>query len=73
MQQREYLYIKGTSSFGIVHEKNDNFMLKGFPDVDQAGDMDEKKSTIGYAFTLGSGVFLWASKKQPSIALSTTE
>ena len=31
------------------------------------------KSTSGYAFTLGSGVFSWGSKKQDSVALSSAE
>ncbi|KAI5350059.1 hypothetical protein L3X38_002950 [Prunus dulcis] len=31
------------------------------------------KSTSGYAFSFGSGVFSWASVKQHSMALSTTE
>jgi hypothetical protein len=35
--------------------------------------MDERKSTTGYVFTLGSGVISWASKTQPSMALSTKE
>ena len=35
--------------------------------------MDDLKSTYGYTFTLGTGVFSWASKKQKSVALSTTE
>ena len=35
--------------------------------------MDDLKSTSGYTFTLGTGVFSWASKKQKSVALSTAE
>ena len=31
------------------------------------------KSTSGYAFLLGSGVFSWASKKQATVAQSTAE
>jgi|JXWR01.1.fsa_nt_gb hypothetical protein len=31
---------------------------------------DERKSTSGYAFWLGSGVISWSSKKQSCIALS---
>ena len=46
-------------------------MLKGFLDADQAGDIDERKSTTGHAFALGSGVISWETKKQPLVALST--
>ena len=35
--------------------------------------MDDMKSTSGYAFTLGSGIFSWASKKQATVAQSSAE
>ncbi|XP_014629593.2 uncharacterized mitochondrial protein AtMg00810-like [Glycine max] len=38
-----------------------------------AGLADNMKSTSGYAFSLGSGMFSWASKKQATVAQSTTE
>ena len=38
-----------------------------------AGDLDERKSTTGYAFYLGSTAFTWSSKKQPVVALSSCE
>ncbi|KAF2318757.1 hypothetical protein GH714_010486 [Hevea brasiliensis] len=38
-----------------------------------AGCIDDRKSTTGYAFNLGSGVICWNSKKQPSTALSSLE
>lgn len=31
------------------------------------------KSISGYAFSFGSGIFSWATVKQHSVALSTTE
>ena len=37
------------------------------------GDLDERKSTLDYAFLLNSGVISWSSKKQSCIALSTME
>ncbi|KAM6542405.1 hypothetical protein CsatB_006852 [Cannabis sativa] len=40
---------------------------------DWAGSMDDMKSTSGYAFTLGSGIFSWASKKQATVAQSSAE
>ncbi|KAF2293641.1 hypothetical protein GH714_003632 [Hevea brasiliensis] len=38
-----------------------------------AGCIDDRKSTTGYAFSLGSCVICWNSKKQPSTALSSSE
>ena len=47
--------------------------MVGFCDSDWGGSEDDMRSTSGYAFTLGSGIFSWASVKQQSVALSTAE
>ena len=38
-----------------------------------AGDTSDRKSTSGYMFQLGSNLVSWSSKKQVSVALSSTE
>ena len=48
-------------------------MLIGLCDSDWSGSEDDMKSTLGYAFSFGSGAFSWASIKQNSVALSTAE
>ena len=48
-------------------------MLIGFTDFDWDGDPDDRKSTVGYVFTLGSGPITWSCKKQSSISLSSAE
>jgi hypothetical protein len=47
--------------------------LVGFTDSDWAGDPDDRKSTVGYVFSLGSGPVTWAYKKQQAIFLSLVE
>ncbi|PNX66496.1 putative copia-type protein, partial [Trifolium pratense] len=47
--------------------------LVGWSDSDYAGDLDDRKSTSGYVFMLGTGTISWSSKKQPIVTLSTTE
>ncbi|KAH9699499.1 hypothetical protein KPL71_024377 [Citrus sinensis] len=42
-------------------------------DSDFAGDLDKRRSTTGYVFTLGGGSVSWRSILQSTIALSTTE
>eukprot|EP00253_Pinus_taeda_P009659 PITA_09659 len=44
-----------------------------YTDSDWAGSVDDRKSTSGYVFHMGSGAISWASKKQPVVALSTVE
>ena len=48
-------------------------MLVGFTDSDWADDPDDRKSTAGYVFSLGSGPITWACKKQQALALFSTE
>ncbi|KAB2602155.1 hypothetical protein D8674_003160 [Pyrus ussuriensis x Pyrus communis] len=66
-------YIQGTMDFGIEYVKGKSAVLIGYCDSDWAGSIDDMKSTSGYAFSLGSGVFSWASVKQNTVALSTAE
>jgi len=47
--------------------------LQGFADTDWASDINDWKSTSGYVFILTGGAISWSSKKQGSIALSSTE
>eukprot|EP00253_Pinus_taeda_P029104 PITA_29104 len=48
-------------------------LLVGFTDSDWAGDLDDRKSTASYVFTLGLGPITWACKKQGDISLSLAE
>ncbi len=45
----------------------------GFVDADYAGDLDNRRSTTGYVFTLAGGPICWRSVVQSLVALSTTE
>ena len=42
-------------------------------DADLAGNVDIRKSTIGYVYTLGGTAVSWGSQLQKIVALSTTE
>eukprot|EP01119_Soliformovum_irregulare_P002841 TRINITY_DN1309_c0_g2_i1.p1 TRINITY_DN1309_c0_g2~~TRINITY_DN1309_c0_g2_i1.p1 ORF type:complete len:1074 (-),score=203.85 TRINITY_DN1309_c0_g2_i1:206-3268(-) len=47
--------------------------LHGYSDADWAGDMETRRSTTGYVFLNNGAAISWNSRKQRSIALSTTE
>ena len=66
-------YVKGTKMFEILYNVSEHSYLVGYTDIDWAGSVDDRKSTSGYVFHMGSGVISWASKKQSIVALSTAE
>ncbi|MCO5557210.1 hypothetical protein L7F22_010770 [Adiantum nelumboides] len=47
--------------------------LHGYTDEDWAGSAIDRRSTSGFMFALGSAAITWRSKKQPTVALSSTE
>nr|XP_015867296.2 secreted RxLR effector protein 161-like [Ziziphus jujuba var. spinosa] len=71
--KRVLRYVEGTCDFGIKFTRSKEFELVGYLDSDWGGSVDVTKSTSGYCFTLGSGAFLWSSKKQEIVAQSTAE
>eukprot|EP00253_Pinus_taeda_P017290 PITA_17290 len=48
-------YVKGTKRFGILYNVSDHSDLVGYTDSDWAGSVDDRKSTSGYVFHMGSG------------------
>ncbi|KAK2986204.1 hypothetical protein RJ640_001283 [Escallonia rubra] len=71
--KRVLRYIQGTIDYGIMNGRSKEVKLTGFCDSDFGGCKDDMKSTSGYCFTLGSGIFSWLSKKQQSVAQSSAE
>ena len=47
--------------------------LVDYTDVDWAGNAGDRRSTSGFAFSPGSVMIAWSSKKQPTVALSSTK
>lgn len=66
-------YLRGTSNYGLWYSHVSNLKLFGFSDSDWAGSLDDRRSTSGFLFSLGSGAITWTSKKQATVALSSSE
>jgi hypothetical protein len=69
-------YILGTVDVGLKFERVNSGLdqiLVGYVDSDYAGDLDKRRSTTGYVFTLAGGPVSWRSTLQTTVALSTTE
>ncbi|KAH9803716.1 hypothetical protein KPL71_001892 [Citrus sinensis] len=65
-------YIRGTSDVALCYGESE-FTVRGYVDSDFARDLDKRKSTTGYVFTLAGATVSWVSKLQTVVALSTTE
>lgn len=70
--KRVLRYLKGTINFGITYGGNNDGIV-GYSDADWASDLDQRKSTTGYLFTMCGGGISWNSKKQATVTLSSTE
>ena len=71
--KRIFRYLKGTINLCIKYERSADNRLVGFSDADWAGDMNDRHSTAGNLFMMSGAAIAWSSKKQPVVALSTTE
>ena len=71
--KRVLRYLKGTMNYGLKFVYSESFALSGYSDSDWAGCVVSCKSTSGQIFRLGGCTISWRSKKQPIVALSSTE
>jgi hypothetical protein len=75
--KRVLRYLKQTKdeslSFCKAHHTTDQLKLVGYTDSDWAMDVDDRKSTGAYVFFLWNTPITWTTRKQPVVALSSTE
>eukprot|EP01018_Ginkgo_biloba_P032776 Gb_22530 [translate_table: standard] len=71
--KRILIYIRGTTDYGLQYKRIENFRLIGYTDADRVGDIDDRKSTSSFNFSLGAAAIAWRTKKQPTVSLSTAE
>jgi hypothetical protein len=57
----------------LTYSRTGEQNLVGFADSDWGGDLTTRRSTTGYLFTLAGAAISWSSKRQPTVALSSTE
>jgi hypothetical protein len=68
-----FRYLRYTLELGLWYSASSFLALLGFSDADFAGCLVDRKSTSGTSQFLGSSLFSWPSRKQSSVAQSTTE
>lgn len=70
--KRVLRYMKGTPDIGITFGNNTENLI-GYADADWAACVDDRRSSTGFAFTMNGGAVSWESRKQQTVALSSTE
>ncbi|XP_043481615.1 secreted RxLR effector protein 161-like [Leptopilina heterotoma] len=70
--KRVLRYLKGTMDLKLIYKKDDSH-LKGYVDSDWGNCTIDRKSFTGSVFIMGGAAISWESKKQRTVALSSTE
>ncbi|KAG8955677.1 hypothetical protein FRC04_007668 [Tulasnella sp. 424] len=74
-----FRYLKHTIDLKLTYKpiEGDNQIsgevFRTYSDADHAGCLDTRRSTSGYFLKMGTGAVSWSSKKQTSVAWSSTE
>lgn len=66
-------YLKGSANTVLQFHRNDDRPLIGFVDADWAADSEDRKSVTGYVFKVFGSTVSWCSKKQTTVAISSSE
>ena len=68
-------FVEQTRDDGIKIKPNEDnkWKLTAYADSDWAGDMGDRKSISGWILFMNGAPILWGSKKQGSVAISSTE
>lgn len=72
MGLRMVAYLKATRNLALEYRKGSEGLV-GWVDADYAGCLDTRRSTTGYLFKLHDSPIAWSSKRQATVATSTTE
>ncbi|GBP89832.1 Retrovirus-related Pol polyprotein from transposon TNT 1-94 [Eumeta japonica] len=65
-------YLSATKNFKITYKRTGQAVV-GYVDSDWGSDTLDRKSYSGFAFFMAGSVFSWESRKQQTVALSSTE
>jgi hypothetical protein len=71
--KRIFIYLKGTTKFGLWYPKGNELTMVAFTYANWAGSIDDRRNTGGTDFYLGDCFVSQLNKKQSSISLSIEE
>lgn len=73
MIKRIFRYLQGTKDLVLKYSAKESSDIVGYCDASWASNTDDPRSTTGYVFTCQGGAISWNSRKQTTVALSSTE
>ncbi|KAL9811853.1 putative RNA-directed DNA polymerase [Arabidopsis thaliana] len=62
-------YLKNSSDLKLIYTQGKDLQVQGYSDSDYAADLDRRRSTTGYVFTIGGNTMSWKSNLQSIVAL----
>ncbi|KAL0303604.1 UNVERIFIED_CONTAM: Retrovirus-related Pol polyprotein from transposon RE2 [Sesamum radiatum] len=65
-------YIKASPGKGLLFKRHGHVEIEVCSHADYAGSKDDRKSTFGYCTYVGGNLVTWHSKKQTTVARSST-
>lgn len=72
--KRVLRYLKGTADCKLEYKRSKSpLKLEAFADADWGNDLNDRKSISGFVIQLNGSTVMWTTRKQGSVALSTTE
>lgn len=66
-------YLKGTANFKLIFSSSKEKSFMCYTDADWASDIDKRRSCSGHVTLMANAAISWSSKRQKTVALSSTE
>jgi hypothetical protein len=70
--KRVLRYLKNTENLGLMFKKSGQELV-GYADADWGASIDDRRSYTGYVFNFANAAVSWESRKQRTVAMSSTE
>lgn len=71
--KRIFRYLQGTIKYRLRYTVSESSEMLCYTDSDWASDPDSRRSCAGHVVTMANGAISWSSKRQRTVALSSTE
>jgi hypothetical protein len=66
-------YLHATIDLGLCFTRSGSSLLSAYSDADWAGNVNDRRSTSGFAIFFGGNLISWSSRKQSTVSRSSTE